>query len=257
MIWMGVLFFAAAYLYSMVGFGGASSYTALLALFSAVHYQQIPLVALACNIVVVSGNTYHFNKTEGLPLHSLIPFLVASMPMAFIGGMIPVSQIFYKSLLGGLLLFASLKIFVVDQVLKSRRKPNYRGGVCLKLLIGGSVGFAAGLTGIGGGIILAPALYLMGWGRPKTIAAACSIFILINSLTGIAGQSIKVWTTNTPVEAKAFLLIFIVFIGGQLGVRKTCKTATQARVKTYTGVLLLVAAIRLQTPLFKMLWDNL
>ena len=190
MIILSILFFVTAILYSSVGFGGGSTYLALLLLWG-VPYFIFPVVALTCNIIVVSGNCFNYIRAGNLNLKLLIPYLIGSIPLAFIGGSLPVEKEFFEILLfvvltvaGVLLLF---KFNSYDEKIEIFRKIP----IIISILIGGILGFISGVAGVGGGIFLSPILFLLKAGKPKHIVTTASLFILINSLSGIFGQLTK------------------------------------------------------------------
>lgn len=208
------LFFCAAVFYASVGFGGGSTYLALLVLF-ALPYTSIPQLALLCNITVAGGGTYHFLRAGHLNLTRALPFVIASIPCAYLGGRIPISKSVFLFLLGITLACAGLRLLI-----KQRYPVQQRSNTAQRIIgtgAGAGLGFLSGLVGIGGGIFLAPLLYFIGWGKERAIAGMASLFILVNSMAGLGGQIAKNgfgvdWTLLLP-------LLCAVFIGGQLGSR--------------------------------------
>ena len=188
MIWLGLAFFAVASLYSSVGFGGGSSYLALLVLFS-VPYELVPILALISNIVVVSSNCVHHFKARNVPFDLLLWPSLASVPLAFIGGLVPLPQTVFLFILASSLTLAGLLLLWGRQVEEPLTPKSL--SLVLGLLIGGAIGFVSGSIGIGGGIFLSPILLLLQAGRARAVAAAASFFILINSLSGLMGQLVK------------------------------------------------------------------
>ena len=210
------LFFLTALVYSLVGFGGGSTYLALLALFS-FPYESMPKVALLCNLVVVSGGCWFFIRAGHLPFRKILPFLLTSIPMAYLGGRIPISKTVFFWLLGVSLLAAAFRLFIVDRDFESSHVLSTKKVWGIGLPVGALLGLISGLVGIGGGIFLSPLLLVMGWTNAKESAAAASLFILINSLSGLTGQFTK---GGLPVESTiVFSLMFAVFLGGQIGSR--------------------------------------
>ncbi len=200
--YLAPLFFIAALIYSSVGFGGGSTYLALLFLFN-VPYSTIPQIALLCNLLVVSGNLYHYLKIEGISLRLVLPFTIMSIPMAYLGGRIAISKNLFLILLGISLLAAGSRLLFAKKLAANVDSTNIDQvriwGRALP--IGGVLGFLSGVVGIGGGIFLAPAMYLLKLGRPIQIAAASSFYIFVNSLAGLIGQ-----LTKTPAEMQVTLL---------------------------------------------------
>ena len=210
---LSFLFFLTAILYSSVGFGGGSTYLALLLIWD-VPYLVFPIIALCCNIIVVSGNCFNYIKAGSINIKLLSPFLISSVPFAFIGGSLQLDKNFFETLLfivltlAGLLLFLRFKSF--DESKKVSDIPKI-----VALLIGGSIGFISGVVGIGGGIFLSPILLLIKAGKARHIATTSSLFILINSISGLIGQSTKGFIF---IEAYNYWPLFLlVLIGGQLG----------------------------------------
>lgn len=239
---VSVLFFIIALLYSIVGFGGGSSYIAILALFK-FPYTQIPILALTCNVIVVSGGAVLYYKQRHFRWNLFWPFAVTSIPFAFIGGRIPISKSVFLTLLGAALLIAGLRLFIGDRIDKSYheiRNPNQFGALGL----GATLGLLSGLVGIGGGIFLAPVLLMLKWGHPKQIAAVASFFILVNSIFGLIGQLLKHGSSLSL--SQNWLLFLVVFLGGQLGSRLGSGSVTsQKLIKDFTAVLVSLVGLRI------------
>lgn len=239
-----LLFFITAVLYASVGFGGGSTYNALLVLHGT-DYRILPSISLICNIIVVAGGALRFSRAGHLDWHGLAPWIAASVPAAWVGGRIPISETFFIAALGLTLLAAGLRIAF-------ERGPTAPGGdfhppsAPLAIAIGATLGFISGLVGIGGGIFLAPVLYFLRWGSPQKIAAACSLFILANSLSGLAGQAMKLGDLGGVSMLAEYWMVFpAVLIGGQIGSRLGASKLSPAAVKRLTAALILYVAIRL------------
>ena len=237
------LFFITAALYASVGFGGGSTYSALLVL-SGADYRILPAIALTCNIIVVAGGTYAFARAGNLKPRRLAPFLLSSIPAAWAGGRMPVSETLFIGALGFSLLAAGLHLaFDRSRNVEGDQKPV---SPYIAAAAGGAIGFLSGLAGIGGGIFLAPVLYLLRWGRPKEIAGACSLFILLNSLSGLIGQVMKLGDVTALAMMKDYWLLFpAVLIGGQIGSRLANTGLSNLTIKRLTAVLILYVSIRL------------
>lgn len=238
-----LLFFLTAALYASVGFGGGSTYNALLVLTGA-DYRIVPAIALTCNIIVVAGGAITFARAGQLRLSRLAPFLITSIPAAWAGGRIPVSETLFVGALGFSLLAAGLHLALDrNRDVDADIKPT---APVLAWIVGGVIGFLSGLVGIGGGIFLAPVLYLIHWGKPKEIAGACSLFILVNSLSGLAGQLIKLNDTATLSLIGDYWMLFpAVFIGGQIGSRLARFSLSSVTIKRLTAVLIMYVSARL------------
>ena len=247
MIILSFLFLLTATLYSSVGFGGGSTYLALLLIWD-VPYLIFPVIALFCNIIVVSGNCINYIKAGNINLKILSPFLISSVPLAFIGGSLSINKEIFEILLfvvltlAGALLLVKFKSF--DQKIEVYKKiPKM-----LSLLTGASIGFVSGVVGIGGGIFLSPILLLIRADKVKNIATAASLFILINSLSGLAGQSTKSSTINGLYDY--WPLFLFVLIGGQIGNYLNLKIFPARMLALVTSALVIFVAIRIGLKLF-------
>jgi uncharacterized membrane protein YfcA len=239
------LFFLTAIAYSLVGFGGGSTYNALLVL-SGADYRSIPAIALSCNILVVSSAVLFHLRAGRLSFSKLLPYIVLSIPMAWLGGLLVVPEQIFIGLLGVSLLFAAIQMLFSPRVHEGVQNP---GGISLWLKavpVGGLIGFLAGITGIGGGIFLAPVIYLFRLASARSVAGITSAFILVNSMAGLAGQMMKV-DEHSPLPAllDAWPLFIAVIIGGQIGSHFGTHKLSEIWVKRLTAVLILYVAVRL------------
>ena len=248
MIILSILFFVTAILYSSVGFGGGSTYLGLLFIWG-VPYFIFPLIALACNIVVVSGNCFNYIRAGNLNLKLLIPYLIGSIPLAFIGGSLSIEKKKFEILLFVVLAIAGLLLLFNFKSYEDNEKDCRKIPVAISILIGGILGFISGVVGIGGGIFLSPILFLIRAGRPKHIITAASLFILINSLSGIIGQLTKN-AVLSEIQNYWFLLL-AVLIGGQLGNFLNLKIFPTRVLALVTSCLVLFVAIRMGYKLFE------
>ncbi len=233
-----ILFFTVAILYSSVGFGGGSSYLAILAL-TGIAFSQIRATALLCNIIVVSGNVWLFYQQKVIDWKKVIPLVLFSVPLAFIGGYILINKTIFFILLGFTLLFAAITMWVSKKTLSIKQKDT----TLKNASYGGSIGFISGMVGIGGGIFLAPLLHLTNWDTPKKIAATSSFFILVNSIAGLIGQY-----SNPSFEIDwnlTSILLITVFIGGQIGSRMSNKLFNPIQLKKATAILIAFVGIRI------------
>ena len=237
-----VAFFIVAVIYSAVGFGGGSTYIALLAL-SDQPAELIPLVALPCNILVVTLGSYFAVSRRDFDWRMAIPFFLSSVPLAFIGGIIPIDASIYFLLLGVSLALAGASLCVRRAPDESLINPK---SWTLALLIGGGLGLLSGMVGIGGGIFLAPILHHLRWASSKTIAALCSFFILINSTSGLIGQLLKTGVDQAISQLTYGLPLFTaVILGGILGARFVIEGVAHQRVAQLTGLLVLAVGLRI------------
>ncbi len=243
LIGLALLFTVTACLYASVGFGGGSTYSALLVAGS-LDFYLIPIIALSCNIAVVLGNTLRYSRAGLVPWERLWPILILSVPMAWVGGRLNISETLFIGLLALALFFAGFRLIFktpTEYVGSDKVMSHTRNAA-----IGGLIGFYAGLVGIGGGIFLAPILYALNWGRAKVIAATCSVFILFNSISGFLGQFMKLTHRETIWEAAAYWpLIPAVLIGGFVGNSIGLKRFSPHWIQRLTGILILVVAVRL------------
>lgn len=240
MIWLASLFALVAFVYASVGFGGGSTYTALLALWG-VDYKLIPVVALLCNIIVVSGGSVRFVRAGLVSWGQIWPLLLISAPLAFLGGLVPLKQVVFLTILGGTLLASAIALLMQADKMAPRSLPKP-----LLLAISGGVGLLAGLSGIGGGIFMAPVLHLIRWAEARRIAAFASLYILINSAAGLCGQIIKSGIHSLAQPAMEYVLLLgAVFVGGQLGSLFGMRYLSPRLLRVLTALLVGYAALRL------------
>ena len=247
MIILSILFFVTAVLYSSVGFGGGSTYLALLLIWG-VPYFIFPLIALSCNIIVVSGNCFNYIRAGNLNLKLLIPYLIGSIPLAFIGGSLPIEKRLFEILLFLVLAIAGILLLLNFRSYDDKEESYRNVPIIISILIGGVLGFISGVVGIGGGIFLSPILFLIRAGKPKHIVTTASLFILINSFSGIMGQITKNAVLNEI--SNYWYLLLIVLVGGQLGNFLNLKIFPTRILVLVTAGLVLFVAIRMGTKLF-------
>ncbi len=242
MSFLAILFLVTATLYSSVGFGGGSTYLALLLIWG-IPYSIFPIIALCCNIIVVSGNCFNYVKAGNLNLKLLLPYLIGSIPLAYIGGSLPVEKKIFEILLflvlliaGSLLLFNFRSYDVLNESYK--KIPTI-----VSIFIGGIIGFISGVVGIGGGIFLSPILFLLKNAKPKHIVTTASVFILINSISGIIGQLTKNEVLDQMKDY--WYLLLAVLIGGQIGNFLNLKIFPTRTMALITAFLVLFVALRM------------
>ena len=282
-----LLFFLIAAVYASAGFGGGSSYLAVLSLF-AIPMTAMKPTSLMCNIVVVAGGTYIFWQNGYFNVKKMLPLVLTSVPMAFLGGLMPIKERTFFLLLGTSLIVAAMLMLIQNIFSEKKGTPQYfrvlgfefrvlsltnpklvtqnselppqyktdfddkneskNGFNALKDgIIGGLIGLLSGVVGIGGGIFLSPILNLSRWDTPKNVAATASFFILVNSISGLAGQFwqhkfVADWSLSLP-------LLLAVFIGGQVGSRFSALKINALRVRQVTAVLVFYAGANI-------LWNN-
>ena len=246
-MWLIAAFFATALLYASVGFGGGSTYTALLAL-GGVDFRILPAISLLCNIIVVTGGVIRFHRAGLLDWKRALPLALIAAPFAWLGGLAPIKETTFLTLLALSLLVAGLTLMVQREVPENVPAdviPPKRANAGT-MLVAALLGALAGLVGIGGGIFLAPYLHFTRWGSAKAIAAAASLFILINSIAGVTGQSLKLSSTGQfPALAGYWWLALAVLIGGQIGSVLGIRLFSAALLRRMTAVLILYVAGRL------------
>jgi uncharacterized protein len=234
-----LFFFVIAFVYASVGFGGGSSYLAVLAMYT-LPFKEMRLIALACNIIVVTGGTIIFIENKQVNWKKIVPLVFASIPMAFLGATLKIKQTTFFIILGFSLLLAAVLLWIKTKasgVPKTNNKVHY----VREAALGGAIGFLSGMVGIGGGIFLSPLLNIMKWDTPKKIAATASVFILVNSVSGIAGQLQQMPSGLNYV--RILLLCLAVFAGGQMGSRFGTIKFNQLVVRRMTAILVLFAGL--------------
>jgi len=247
MIILSFLFFLTATLYASVGFGGGSTYLALLLIWD-VSYLIFPVIALFCNVIVVSGNCLNYIKAGNFNFKVLIPYLTSSIPMAFIGGSLSIDKDFFEILLFIVLTLAGVLLLLKFKSSDHNAEVYKKIPKMVSILIGGSIGFISGVVGIGGGIFLSPILLLVRADNAKNVATAASLFILINSISGLAGQFTK---SSIIDEVYSYWPLFLlVLLGGQLGNFLNLKVFPARILVLVTATLVIFVALRIGLKLF-------
>ena len=239
---LSILFFLTSILYASVGFGGGSTYLALLFIWG-VPYTIFPIIALGCNIIVVSGNCFNYIRAGNLNLKLLIPYLIGSIPLSFIGGSIPIEKQLFEILLFFVLLIAGFLLLINFNSYDGKEKSYRNIPYFISIIIGAILGFISGIVGIGGGIFLSPILFLLKVAKPRHILTAASLFILINSIFGIIGQLTKdIYFEEIYLY---FYLLIVVLIGGQIGNYLNLKIFPTKVLALITSALVLFVAVRI------------
>ena len=244
---LAILFLVTAILYSSVGFGGGSTYLALLLIWG-IPYFIFPVIALSCNILVVSGNCFNYIRAGNLNLKLLIPYLIGSIPMAYIGGSLPIEKRLFEILLFLVLAVAGVLLLFNFKSYDDKEESYQKIPSLVSILIGTVLGFISGVVGIGGGIFLSPILFLIKAGRPKHIVTTASLFILINSISGIIGQLTKNIVLTGVVNY--WYLLAVVLIGGQVGNFLNLKIFPTRILALVTAFLVLFVTIRMGLKIF-------
>ncbi len=233
------IFFLIALFYSSVGFGGGSSYLAILSLFFSEFYE-IRSTALVLNICVVTIGTFVFVRKRIFNLKQFWPFLALSIPMAYFGAQLRLTQQVFFLILGTALILAGC--FMILKFVKYKlQSKNF--SLSKKLSLGGSVGLLAGISGIGGGIYLSPLLNLMDWKNPRTIASLSSVFILVNSISGLIGLTVA-GTFQVEYDL-IFKLIIAVVLGGSIGSYLSSEKFNVRIIGVLTAALVMYVGLRL------------
>jgi len=242
MIILPILFFITAILYSSVGFGGGSTYLALLLIWG-IPYYIFPVIALICNIIVVSGNSINYSRAGNFNLKLLAPYLVGSVPFAFIGGSIIIEKELFEVLLFLVLSIAGVSLLIQNKSFEDRKIKYNQHSIYLSFFIGSLLGLISGIVGIGGGIFLSPILFLLKAAPPKQIVTTASFFILINSISGVLGQLTKDSVHDQILNY--WLLFLVVFLGGQIGNFINLKIFSNRSLALVTAFLVIFVAIRM------------
>lgn len=231
------LLFVVAFLYASVGHGGASGYLALMALYGFAPEVMKP-TALLLNLFVSLTSYIQFYRGGHFKWKIFLPLALASIPMAFIGGLLTIDATVYKKILGLLLLLPILRFFLFKD---SKQAGTIEPQLWMSIIIGASIGFLSGLIGIGGGIILSPILLLLKWTDQKQTAAISALFIFVNSLSGLFGQLTKGINFSTDMV----LMVGIAFSGGLLGAWFGSLKFRQEVLKFTLATVLTMAAFKL------------
>lgn len=244
---LSLLFFLTAGLYASVGFGGGSTYIALLAL-ADLDYRALPIVALLCNIIVVIGGTLRFQARGLIDWRRIWPILLLSVPAAWAGGRVSIDKDSFLTLLSFSLAIAGL-LLLAEPFLRNRyaaSNSTQSQAMWFAPTLGGAIGFLSGMVGIGGGIFLAPLLFFTNWADSRRIAATASIFILVNSASGLIGQLMKSqWDQGSAVILSHWPLFVAVLIGGQIGSFLASKVLPEQWIQRLTALLILYVATRI------------
>ncbi len=245
MLLLPVLFLLTALAYASVGFGGGSTYNALLVL-GDVDYRFLPSIALLCNLIVVSGGTFRAMRARLLDVSLVLPFTLLSVPMALMGGQLQISRGVFVAILGAALLIAGLIMLLDHSAAEQPGSERTFSTWTIGLPVGAVLGLLAGIVGIGGGIFLAPALHLLRLADPRQISATASVFIMANSIAGLLGQTIKHGGARQFESMSEYGALYLaVLIGGQVGSHLGFSVLSPRLVRRLTAVLVIYVAARL------------
>lgn len=237
---LAAAFLVAALLYASVGHAGASAYLAAMALLGVAPEVARP-TALALNILVASFVTFRFWRAGLIDLRVVAPFVVGSVPLAFIGGAIDVPTTIYKPLLGAALLVAALGFVRSARQVRDDAAPAPRIPLLPALIVGATIGLFSGLTGTGGGIFLSPLLIVAGWATTRQASGIAAGFILVNSIAALAGNVSSVGS----VPAALPLWLGAVLVGAVIGAEFGSRRASPPQLRLALGAVLAVAGLKL------------
>lgn len=232
----GLAFFVIAFLYATVGHGGASGYLALMALFN-FNAVVIKPTALILNLLVSCIAFVSFYKAKHFKSTMLWPLVLTSIPLAYIGSIVPVSEGVYKKILAIVLLIAVVRMLFLNKVNSATHAPKWYW----LSLAGAIIGLISGMVGMGGGILLSPLLLLMGWSNQQQTAALSAIFIFLNSAAGMLGQLKQ----GFSLDQSTYTIIVFVLVGGWFGAYFGSKKFQSNQLKFILATVLIVAATKL------------
>ncbi len=234
------LFLITSIIFAMAGQGGATAYLAIMVLFN-IPYQSIPAMALACNVVVTVAVVYKFYRAGFFDLHLALPFLITSIPAAYVGGQITVPQFAFEIILIVILTVVAFRLLIRNPHSKPVKKPTPLIAYTVGPLIGIILGLLAGIVGIGGGIFLLPVIIFLRWGRAKEAAAAAGLFTLVNSISGLVSHGVRGIT-----EWRLLLILIVtVLVGGLVGSHLGAKKLPSSTIQKIFAGLILAVVIRL------------
>jgi len=236
LLYISILFFLISIIYASGGFGGGSSYIAIL-LLANLPVVEVRYLALVCNVVVVATACIYYYKSDLLSIKSIMPLIILSIPAAMLGGMISADDSIYKFIAAASLIVAGLLMLMPRQVKGTTNLTSvHLSGM------GGAIGLLSGFVGIGGGIFLSPVLHLAQWRTARVISASASLFILVNSIAGLIGQSIN----NPSVDVQLCLILAaVVFVGGRIGNAINIQLLEPKKIKLITAILVISVGLRL------------
>lgn len=232
-----LLIFAAGLLYSSVGHAGASGYLATMALFGLAPEVMKP-TALVLNILVAAIATVQFYMAGHFSWKTFWPFAISSIPFSFIGGAMSIPGEIYKQIVGIILLFAAYNFFRQRQsatVNATRPMP-----IPVVIFAGAGIGLLSGTVGVGGGIFLTPLILFMGWAGTKQTAAVSAAFILMNSISGLAGH----FTSVKFLPEEIYVLAFAALLGGAIGSGLGSRRLPNPALYTLLAIVLVIAGVR-------------
>jgi len=236
--------FLIAFLYSSVGLGGGSSYTAILAIFS-INYLAIPTISLTLNLFVTTIGSLTFLLKRHVRLNLLLPFLLSSIPLAYFGGSLHLPKNVFLWILWASLIFVVIRIYFIEQV-KLTLDINSQQKLFISIIAGMLLGFISGVVGIGGGIYLIPLILVLGLGNAKEAAACGAIFVWVNSAVGLSARFL-----HQPIDLMEYIpLIMAVIAGGLLGSYLGASRYSARTIEKILGLVIVIAILLLGKQLF-------
>ena len=239
----------AAFVYSTVGHGGGSAYLAIMSLVPAVILDPWTMrsTALSLNIVVATAGFINYHRAQHFSIRLLLPFVVSSIPAAFVGGMRLLSPRMFSLVLGATLALSALRFVFLSKAIEPRLHLSNQLLWVWGPIIGAALGFLAGMVGVGGGIFLSPVLLLLGWADAKKTAAVSAAFIVANSISGLIAQTLN----HTPHWKMIAPLAAGVLISGITGSRLGAGKMTVVGLQRLLAVVLAVASVKLVVLAFR------
>lgn len=237
---VAVLIFVVALLYSTVGHAGASGYLAAMALVGMTPLVMKP-TALTLNIIVALIGTVRFYRAGFFSWRTFWPFAVASIPASFVGGSLTLPVSIYKSIVGVVLLYSAIRLFVSSG--KADQQKTTLVPIWMALIIGAAIGLLSGLTGVGGGIFLSPVLLLMHWAKTKETSGVAVTFILVNSIAGLLGHASAI----SVIPAEIIYWAPAALVGGWIGTELGTRVLPVVNIRKWLSVVLILAGLKLLT----------
>lgn len=240
-ITVAVLIFLVALLYSCVGLAGGSGYLAVMGIFSVAPDVMKP-AALFLNVLVASVATFRYYRAGSFSWKIFWPLGLSSTPLAFLGGYVSIPASFFNPIVGFILLFAAYRLVLPDSNAANEPPiPSEPASFASAAVLGGGVGFLSGLTGIGGGIFLRPALHYMRWAEPRLVSGISAMFIFVNSVAGLMGSLSKTLEFPGFIYGWAVAALAGGMIGSGIGSVRLGDTA----IKRMLGAVLLFAGVKM------------
>lgn len=232
---LAAAFLCISYLSASVGLGGGSSYTAIMAV-AGFSPLAIPLVSLSMNLVVTSAGSYQYIRHRHASWTLITPFLLSSLPMAYLGGSLQLPKSLFYGILFVSLLIVVTRIFLFEKTTVRWKIEGWKR-ISVSLLAGSLLGFISGVVGIGGGIYLVPLIIILGLGNEKQAAACGSIFIWLNSITGLIAR-----IQHHSIDILDYYpLIIAVFVGGMFGSLMGATLLRPQTMQRILGIIIVVA----------------